>query len=162
MLSNSVALLADAAHNLSDVLGLVAAWLPTVLAKRPPSPRYSYGLKGSSTLAALFNAVFLLVVMGGLSWEAIRRLFGPERVAGKTVMIVAAIGLVLNGLTAWLFVAGRKDDINIRGAFLKMRRFRLALSSEAWRSLSLDGFGSTPSSPSCQRCRRVEHIGFAP
>lgn len=120
VLSNSVALLADAAHNLSDVLGLVAAWLATVLAKRPPSARFSYGLKGSSILAALFNAVFLLVVMGGLSWEAIRRLFDPEPVAGKTVMIVAAIGMVLNGLTAWLFASGRKGDINIRGAFLHM------------------------------------------
>jgi cobalt-zinc-cadmium efflux system protein len=120
LLSNSVALLADAAHNLSDVLGLVAAWLATVLARRPPSARFSYGLKGFSILAALFNAVFLLVVMGGLSWEALRRLLDPEPVAGKTVMIVAAIGLVLNGATAWLFAAGRKGDINIRGAFLHM------------------------------------------
>jgi cobalt-zinc-cadmium efflux system protein len=120
VLSNSVALLADAGHNLSDVLGLVAAWLATVFAKRPPTARFSYGLKGSSILAALFNAVFLLVVMGGLSWEAIRRLFEPEPVAGKTVMIVAAIGLVLNGVTAWLFASGRKGDLNIRGAFLHM------------------------------------------
>lgn len=120
VLSNSVALLADAGHNLSDVLGLVAAWVATVLAKRPPSARFSYGLKGSSILAALFNAVFLLVVMGGLSWEAMRRLFDPEPVAGKTVMIVAAIGLVLNGVTAWLFASGRKGDLNIRGAFLHM------------------------------------------
>ncbi len=120
LLGNSVALLADAGHNLADVLGLVAAWLATVLAKRPPSARFSYGLKGSSILAALFNAVFLLVVMGGLSWEALRRLFEPEPVAGKTVMIVAAIGLVLNGGAAWLFASGRKGDINIRGAFLHM------------------------------------------
>src|SRR3954453_6988844 len=120
VLSNSVALLADAAHNLSDVLGLVAAWLATVLAKRPPTARFSYGLKGSSILAALFNAVFLLVVRGGLSWEAVRRLFDPEPVAGNTVMVVAAIGLVLNGATAWLFASGRKGDINIRSAFLHM------------------------------------------
>src|SRR4051812_16984975 len=120
VLSNSVALLADAGHNLSDVLGLLAAWLATVLAKRPPTARFSYGLKGSSILAALFNAVFLLVVMGGLSWEAVRRLFDPEPVAGSTVMVVAAIGLVLNGATAWLFASGRKGDINIRGAFLHM------------------------------------------
>jgi cobalt-zinc-cadmium efflux system protein len=120
LLGNSVALLADAGHNLSDALGLVAAWLATVLARRPPTARFSYGLKGSSILAALFNAVFLLVVMGGLSWEAIRRLFEPAPVAGKTVMVVAAIGLVLNAATAWLFVSGRKGDINIRGAFLHM------------------------------------------
>jgi cobalt-zinc-cadmium efflux system protein len=120
ILSNSVALLADAGHNLSDVLGLVAAWLAMVLAKRPPSARFSYALRGSSILAALFNAVFLLIVMGGLSWEAITRLFNPEPVAGKTVMTVAAIGIVLNGFTAWLFAAGRKGDLNIRGAFLHM------------------------------------------
>jgi cobalt-zinc-cadmium efflux system protein len=120
VLGNSLALLADAGHNLADALGLVAAWLATALAKRPPSTRFSYGLKGSSILAALFNAVFLLVVMGGLSWEALRRLFEPEPVAGKTVMIVAAIGLVLNGVAAWLFASGRKGDINIRGAFLHM------------------------------------------
>lgn len=120
VLANSVALLADAGHNLSDVLGLVAAWLATVLAQRPPSARFSYGLKGSSILAALFNAVFLLVVMGGLSWEAIRRLAEPAPVAGNTVMAVAAIGMVLNGVTAWLFASGRKRDINIRGAFLHM------------------------------------------
>jgi cobalt-zinc-cadmium efflux system protein len=120
VLGNSVALLADAGHNLSDVLALAAAWLATALARKPPTSRFSYGLKGSSILAALFNAVLLLVVMGGLSWEAIRRLFDPEPVAAKTVIAVAALAVVLNGATAWLFAAGARGDLNIRGAFLHM------------------------------------------
>ena len=117
---NSVALLADAGHNLSDVLGLAVAWLAARLARRPPSARFTYGLKGSSILAALFNAVFLLVAIGALSWEAVRRLAAPEPVAGATVMVVAAVGLVLNAFTAWLFAGGRHGDINLRGAFLHM------------------------------------------
>jgi cobalt-zinc-cadmium efflux system protein len=120
MLSNSVALLADAGHNLSDVLGLVIAWIASALTKRPPSQRYTYGLGGSSILAALFNAVFLLVAVGGIAWEAIYRLFHPEPVVGSTVMIVAAVGIFVNGVTAWLFASGRKGDLNIRGAFLHM------------------------------------------
>jgi cobalt-zinc-cadmium efflux system protein len=119
-LSNSVALIADAGHNLSDVLGLVVAWAATVLAARPPSGRFTYGLRGSSILGAMFNAVFLLVAVGALSWEALRRLFDPEPVAGVTVMVVAAIGMVLNGFTAWLFAGGSKGDLNIRGAYLHM------------------------------------------
>ena len=101
VLSNSVALLADAGHNLSDVLGLVVAWIAMVLAKRAPSARYTYGMKGSSILAALFNAVFLLVAVGAIAWEAIQRFGEPVPVAGKTVMIVAAIGILVNGVTAW-------------------------------------------------------------
>ena len=120
LLSNSVSLLADAGHNLSDVLGLGVAWLATVLARRAPTARFTYGMRGSSILAALFNAVFLLVTVGGLSWEAIRRLGSPEPVAGKTMMAVAAIGILVNGVTAWLFASGRKDDINLKGAFLHM------------------------------------------
>jgi cobalt-zinc-cadmium efflux system protein len=120
MLANSVSLLADAGHNLSDVLGLVIAWAASVLAKRPPSSRYTYGLRSSSILAALFNAVFLLVAVGAIAWEAILRLFHPEPVASGTVMIVAAVGIIINGLTAWLFASGRKGDLNIRGAFLHM------------------------------------------
>ena len=120
LLSNSVSLLADAGHNLSDVLGLGVAWLATVLARRAPTARFTYGMRGSSILAALFNAVFLLVTVGGLSWEAIRRLGSPELVAGKTMMAVAAIGILVNGVTAWLFASGRKDDINLKGAFLHM------------------------------------------
>ena len=118
-LSNSVALLADAGHNLSDVLSLLAAWAATWLGKQAPTHRFSYGLKGSSIIAALFNAVFLLIVMGALSWEAVRRLLAPEPVAAGTVMIVAAVGMIFNGITAWLFMHGRRD-LNIRGAFLHM------------------------------------------
>jgi cobalt-zinc-cadmium efflux system protein len=118
--ANSVALLADAGHNLSDVLGLGVAWLASVLVKRAPSPRFTYGLRGSSILAALFNAVFLLVAVGAIAWEAIQRFGSPEPIAGKTVMIIAAIGIVVNGITAWLFASDAKDDINLQGAFLHM------------------------------------------
>jgi cobalt-zinc-cadmium efflux system protein len=120
LFSNSVALLADAGHNLSDVLGLVVAWAATTLARRPPTPRYTYGLGASSILAALFNAVFLLVAVGAIGWEAIQRVAAPKPVAGNTVIAVAAIGILINGVTAWLFASGRKADINIRGAFLHM------------------------------------------
>ena len=119
-LGNSVALLADAGHNLCDVLGLVIAFVATLLAARQPSPRFTYGLRGSSILAALFNAVFLLVAVGAIAWEAILRLANPEPSEGLTVIVVAAVGIVVNGLTAWLFASGRKGDINIRGAFLHM------------------------------------------
>jgi cobalt-zinc-cadmium efflux system protein len=120
LMSNSVSLLADAGHNLGDVLGLGVAWLASVLARRAPTERFTYGMRGSSILAALFNAVFLLVTVGGLSWEAIRRLGSPEPVAGKTMMAVAAIGILVNAVTAWLFASGRKEDLNLRGAFLHM------------------------------------------
>jgi cobalt-zinc-cadmium efflux system protein len=119
-LSNSVALLADAGHNLGDVLGLLVAWIASVLVTRAPSARYTYGLRGSSILAALFNAVFLLITVGAISWEAILRLGNPEPVSGVTVMIVAAIGILINAITAALFASGRKSDLNIRGAFLHM------------------------------------------
>ena len=118
--SNSMALLADAGHNLSDVLGLIVAWGAAVLSKRAPSTRFTYGLRGTSILAALFNAVFLLVSVGAIGWEAVTRLIQPEPVVGKTVMIVAAVGILINGATAWLFASGRKGDLNIRGAFLHM------------------------------------------
>jgi cobalt-zinc-cadmium efflux system protein len=119
-LSNSVSLLADAGHNLGDVLGLGVAWLASALATRAPTARFTYGMRGSSILAALFNAVFLLVTVGGLSWEAIQRLGSPEPVAGGTMMAVAAIGILVNAATAWLFASGRKDDLNLKGAFLHM------------------------------------------
>jgi cobalt-zinc-cadmium efflux system protein len=118
--SNSMALVADAGHNLSDVLGLVVAWIAVVLSRRPPSARYTYGLRGSSILAALFNAVFLLVAVGAIGWEAVLRLMNPAPVASMTVLVVAAIGIVINGLTAVLFASGRKGDLNIRGAYLHM------------------------------------------
>ncbi len=118
--SHSVALLADAGHNLSDVLGLLVAGGAHLLARRAPSGRFTYGFGSSSILAALFNAVFLLVVIGGLSWEALTRLAHPEPVAAYTVMAVAFAGIVVNGLCAWLFAAGQKGDINLRGAFAHM------------------------------------------
>ena len=100
--------------------GSLVAWIATVLVTRAPTARFTYGLRGSSILAALFNAVFLLVAVGAISWEAILRLGTPEPVAGGTVMIVAAIGIAVNGVTALLFASGRKGDLNIRGAFLHM------------------------------------------
>jgi cobalt-zinc-cadmium efflux system protein len=118
--SNSMALLADAGHNLSDVLGLLIAWGAAALSTRKPSIHFSYGFRRTSILAALFNAVFLLVAIGAIAFEAIRRLSHPQAVEGGVVMAVAAIGIVVNGVTAWLFARGGKRDINIRGAFLHM------------------------------------------
>jgi cobalt-zinc-cadmium efflux system protein len=117
---HSMALLADAGHNLSDVLGLGLAWGANHLSQRAPTPRYTYGLRATSILAALFNAVFLLVVTGALSLAAIQRLFQPEPVGGTTIIVVAAIGMLVNGLTALLLASRRKEDLNIRGAFLHM------------------------------------------
>ena len=117
---NSVALLADAGHNLSDVLGLLIAWGAATLSKREPSANYSYGLRRTSILAALFNAVFLLVATGAIAFEAAQRLLHPAPVAGGVIMAVAAAGILVNGITAWLFAGGRKGDINVRGAFLHM------------------------------------------
>lgn len=117
--ANSMALLADAGHNLSDVLGLVVAWAGGALAQRSSSPRFTYGFKKASILAALINSLFLLVAVGAIGAEAIRRLFHPSPTAGGVVMIVAAIGIAVNGLTALLFARGT-HDINIRGAFLHM------------------------------------------
>jgi cobalt-zinc-cadmium efflux system protein len=119
-LSNSTALLADAGHNLSDVLGLVVAWIAAHLATRPPTPRMTYGLRNSSTLAALANAVLLLIAAGAILLEAVQRLLNPEPVASMTVIVVATAGIAVNGVTAWLFAAGRRGDLNIRGAYLHM------------------------------------------
>ena len=117
--ANSMALLSDAGHNLSDVLGLFVAWGGGALALRGASQRFTYGLKKASILAALANALFLLVAVGAIGLEAIQRLFHPEPTKGLVVMIVAAIGIVVNGLTAMLFTHGQ-HDINIRAAFLHM------------------------------------------
>lgn len=119
-IGNSTALLADAGHNLSDVLGLVLAWGASIAARRAPSGRFTYGFRASTILAALANAVFLLVATGAIGWEAILRLREPEPVAGVTVMVVAGIGILINGFTALLFASGRKNDINIEGAYLHM------------------------------------------
>jgi cobalt-zinc-cadmium efflux system protein len=119
-LSNSVALIADAGHNLSDVLGLACAWTAMFLMRRPPGARFTYGLGRSSVLAALMNAVLLLLACGAIAWEALSRLASPPAVAGATVMGVAAVGIVLNGLCAWLLHAGHEHDLNRRSAFIHM------------------------------------------
>jgi cobalt-zinc-cadmium efflux system protein len=120
LLSNSMALVADAGHNLGDVLGLIMAWIASVLALRAPSQTHTYGLRRGTILAALVNAVLLFVTVGAIAVEGIRRLLHPEQVVGITVMVVAAIGILVNGVTAWLFASGRKGDINLRAAFLHM------------------------------------------
>ncbi len=118
--AHSLALLADAAHNLGDVLGLAAAWLAAGLSKRRPSGRYTYGLRRSSILSALSNAIVLMIVTGGIAWEAVRRFAEPEPAGGLVILVVAAIGVAVNGVTALLFMSGRKDDLNIKGAFWHM------------------------------------------
>ncbi len=120
ILGNSLALLADAGHNLSDVLGLLLAWGASTLVKRIPSKRFTYGLRSTSILAALINAVLLLVVTGGIAWEAVLRFRHPSDVEGMTVIVVAAFGVAINLGTALLFMAGRKSDLNVRGAFTHM------------------------------------------
>jgi cobalt-zinc-cadmium efflux system protein len=117
--ADSMALLSDAGHNLSDVLGLAIAWGAALLAKRGATERFTYGLRSSSILAALFNALLLLVAIGGIVWESIHRLIEPTPVAAGTMMVVAAIGILVNGFTAFLFMSGH-HDLNIRGAFLHM------------------------------------------
>jgi cobalt-zinc-cadmium efflux system protein len=119
-LAHSLALLADAGHNLSDVLGLLLAWGAMMLSRRKPTARKTYGLRRSSILAALLNALLLMVAVGAIAWEAIQRFAHPEPVAGGTVMLVAGVGIVINTITALLFMSGRKKDINIEGAFLHM------------------------------------------
>jgi cobalt-zinc-cadmium efflux system protein len=119
-LSNSVALIADAGHNLSDVLGLVFAWTAMYLGRRPPGARFTYGLGRSSVLAALANAVLLLLACGAIAWEAVGRLASPPAVAAGTVMGVAASGIVINGTSAWLLHAGSHGDLNRRSAFIHM------------------------------------------
>lgn len=118
--ANSVALIADAGHNLSDVAGLLLAWGATALGKREATQRYTYGLGATTILAALTNAVLLLVAVGAIIWEAIGRISHPEAVNASTIIWVAALGILVNGATAWLFTSGRHDDINVRGAFLHM------------------------------------------
>lgn len=118
--AHSMALVADAAHNLTDVLGLLLAWGATVLATRRPSRTFTYGLRRSTILAALANAVLLLITIGGVAWEAIGRLRAPERVEGGTVMAVAAVGVVINAASALLFLRDREHDANVRGAFLHL------------------------------------------
>jgi cobalt-zinc-cadmium efflux system protein len=117
---DSLALLADAGHNLSDVAGLVLAWVGALAGRLRPDARHTYGWKRASIMAALINALLLLVAMGSLGWEAVHRLRSPAPIAGVTIMVVAGIGIVVNTATALLFVHGRERDLNIRGAFMHM------------------------------------------
>lgn len=120
ILAHSLALIADAGHNLGDVLGLLLAWSATFLSRSAPTERHTYGLRSSSILAALFNAIFLLITVGAIAWEAIRRFGEQPNVAAPTIIWVSAIGIGINGITALMFMSGRKRDLNIRGAFLHM------------------------------------------
>ena len=119
-ITNSTALIADAGHNISDVLGLMLAWGAVILTRKAPSKRYTYGLRSTSIMAAVANAMLLLVACGAIAMEAIDRFSQPPAVAGLTVSIVAAVGIVINGLSAWLLMRGSKEDLNIRGAYLHM------------------------------------------
>lgn len=116
----SLALLADAGHNLSDVLGLLLAWGGYYLGRIGPTPRWTYGWRSSSILAAFLNALLLLMAVGAITWEAVQRFSNPVPIQGATIMVVAGIGVLINVLTALLFLRGRKHDINIQGAFLHM------------------------------------------
>ncbi|MDO8270952.1 MAG: cation diffusion facilitator family transporter [Gammaproteobacteria bacterium] len=118
--AQSLALLADAAHNLSDVGGLLLAWAAYAAATLRPDARHTYGWRRGSILASFTNAVLLLVAMGSLAWEAAQRFQAPAPIEAQTVMLVASVGVLINAATAWLFMAGSKNDLNIRGAFLHM------------------------------------------
>lgn len=118
--ADSLALLSDAGHNLSDVLGLLVAWGGFYLSRKKPSQKHTYGLGRATIMAALFNALVLLIAIGGIVWESVNRLSHPVAIQGGIVMLVAAIGVLINGITAWLFMSGNKNDLNLRGAFLHM------------------------------------------
>ncbi|MDA8109429.1 MAG: cation diffusion facilitator family transporter [Betaproteobacteria bacterium] len=133
--ANSIALLADAGHNLSDVLGLGLAWGASLLARRPPAGRFTYGLRGSTIWAALANALALLVATGAIAWEAVLRIAQPAAVAGATVIAVALAGVAVNAGTAALFLRAQREDLNARGAFLH-------LAADAAVSLAVAGSGA--------------------
>lgn len=118
--ADSLALIADAGHNLSDVVGLLLAWGASALAGKAASDKRTYGFRKATVMASLASAIMLLVALGGIAWEAIGRFTNPQPVAGMTVIVVAAIGVVINTATALLFVSGQKHDLNLRGAFLHM------------------------------------------
>lgn len=118
--AGSLALIADAGHNLTDVFGLILAWWAAALSRRVPTRERTYGLRRASILAALANAVLLVVAIGAIAWEAIGRLQNPSPVAGSVVIWVATFGIIINAATALLFMSGRRGDLNIRGAFLHM------------------------------------------
>lgn len=118
--ADSLALIADAGHNLSDVVSLLLAWGASVLATKAATEKRTYGFRKATVMASLASAILLLVALGGITWEAIGRFFNPKPVEGITVIVVAAIGVLINTLTALLFVKGQKHDLNIRGAFIHM------------------------------------------
>jgi cobalt-zinc-cadmium efflux system protein len=134
MWSGSMALVADAGHNLSDVLSLLIAWGAAYMSQLPANSRYTYGYKSSSILAALANAGLLMVAVGAILFETIDRLFAPAPVEGSTMIAVAGVGILVNGATALLFASGRKHDLNIRGAFMHM-------AADALVSLGVVGAG---------------------
>lgn len=120
VMANSLALITDAGHNLSDVLGLLLAWGATYLAKKKPSQRRTYGYSRATILASMFSGLLLLAAVAVISWEAVNRFFTPSEPAGQIIMVVAGIGVVINSVTAWFFVSGKDHDLNIRGAYLHM------------------------------------------
>ncbi len=120
VMANSLALITDAGHNLSDVMGLLLAWGANYLAQKQPSLRRTYGYSRATILASMFSGLLLLAAVVVISWEAINRFFTPSEPVGQTIMMVAGIGVVINAVTAWLFVSGKDHDLNIRGAYLHM------------------------------------------
>lgn len=120
VIANSLALITDAGHNLSDVMGLLMAWGASYLAGKQPSLRRTYGYSRATILASMFSGLLLLAAVVVIGWEAFQRFFEPAQPAGKTIMVVAAIGVVINSVTAWFFVSGKEHDLNIRGAYLHM------------------------------------------
>jgi len=120
VMANSLALITDAGHNLSDVMGLLLAWGANYLAGKQPSPRRTYGYSRATILASMFSAFLLLAAVAIISWEAVNRFFTPSEPAGQTIMVVAGIGVLVNAITAWFFVSGKDHDLNIRGAYLHM------------------------------------------
>jgi len=120
VIADSMALLADAGHNFGDAIGLILAWIAYTLGRVRATERFTYGFRSASILSALGNAILLLVATGAIVWEAVRRFSEPPEVAGVTVMIVAGAGVVINGLSAWILMAGQKHDLNIRGAYLHL------------------------------------------
>jgi len=120
IVAGSLALIADAGHNLSDVLSLLLAWGANLLAAKRPTQKRTYGFRRVTILASLLSALFLLVTLGGIAWESIGRFFNPEPVKGMIIITVAAIGVVINSITALLFISGKEHDLNIKGAYLHM------------------------------------------
>ena len=120
VMANSLALITDAGHNLSDVLGLLLAWGASYLAGKKPSRRRTYGYSRATILASMFSGLLLLAAVAVISWEAVNRFFTPSEPVGQTIMIVAGIGVLINSITAWFFVSGKDHDLNIRGAYLHM------------------------------------------